>query len=69
MDIFELKRLFIDEASQQPLVDWTMLFTDLGLGTVMLVLAALMTWRLVDLFKKNGRWKRELAEAAQEVSQ
>jgi len=69
VDIFELKRLFIGEASQQPLVDWTMLFTDLGLGTVVIVLAALMIWRLVDLFKKNGRWKQELAEAAQEVSQ
>ncbi len=60
--VFGLKRLFVNESAQQTLVDWTMLLTDLGLGLVLLVLAALMLWRLVDLFKKKGRWSKELAE-------
>jgi hypothetical protein len=60
--VFEMKRLFVSEANQQPVVNWTMLLTDIGLGLVLIVLAVLMVWRLVDLFKKKGRWARELAE-------
>ena len=66
VDIFELKRLFISQAAQQPLVDWTMLFADLGLGTVMIALAVFMVWRLVDLIRSNGHWKRDAT--AQEVT-
>jgi len=32
---------------------------------VLVVLAVLMVWRLVDLFKQDGRWAKELAEAGQ----
>jgi hypothetical protein len=32
------------------------------LATVLIVLAVLMIWRLVDLFKASGRWKHELQE-------
>jgi hypothetical protein len=66
--VFEMKRLFVSEAQQQPLVNWTMLLNEIGLATVLLVLAGLMIWRLVDLFKKSGRWKHELHET-QEVEQ
>jgi len=66
VDIFELKRLFITQAAQQPLVDWTMLFADLGLGTVMLALAVFMVWRWVDLFRSNGPLKKDTP--AQEVT-
>jgi hypothetical protein len=60
--VFEMKRLFVTEAQQQPLVNWTMLLNEIGLATVLIVLAMLMIWRLADLFKKSGRWKHELQE-------
>ena len=60
--VYEMKRLFVDEASQQPLVNLTTLLGDIGLGTVLLVLAALMVWRLMDLFKRRGRWTEEIDE-------
>lgn len=62
--MFETKRLFVDEVSQQPLVDTVILLADIGLASVLSALAALMVWRLIDLFKKRGRWKQELAETA-----
>ena len=58
--VFEMKRLFVSEAGQQPLVSWTMLLADIGLATVLVTLAGLMVWRLADLFKKNGRWAEEM---------
>lgn len=66
--IFETKRLFIDEASQQPLVNTLMLLMDFGLGMLLVVLAMVMIWRLADLFKKKGRWTEEASqELAEEV--
>ena len=58
--IFEMKRLFISEATQQPLVNTLMLLMDLGLGLLLVVLALVMVWRLLDLFKKKGRWTEEV---------
>lgn len=58
--IFSMKRLFVSESAQQPLVNWTMLIADLGLGLVLIALAILMIWRLVDLFQGKGRWSEEL---------
>jgi hypothetical protein len=59
---FYLKRLFISEAIQQPLVDFLMLFIETGLGVLLTILAAFMIWRLADLFKARGRWANELAD-------
>jgi len=61
--IFSMKRLFVSESEQQNLVNWTMLLADLGLALVLTVLALFMIWRLLDLFKKNGKWTEELAES------
>jgi hypothetical protein len=64
--VFEMKRLFISEAAQQPLVNVLMYLIDFGLGMLLVVLAALMVWRLVDLFKAKGCWT---TERRQELSQ
>jgi hypothetical protein len=58
--IFETKRLLITEAVQQPLVNTVMYLMDFGLGTLLVILAILMVWRLFDLFKKKGRWAEEV---------
>jgi hypothetical protein len=58
--IFETKRLFITEAEQQPLVNTVMYLIDFGLGMLLVVLAILMVWRFIDLFKKKGRWAEEV---------
>jgi hypothetical protein len=60
--IFELKRLFVSEYDQQPLVDLTMLLTDLGLVMVLLALAVFLVWQLLDLFRRQGRWAADLAD-------
>jgi len=67
--IFEMKRLFITEAIQQPLVNGLMYAIDFGLGMLLLLLAIVMIWRLVDLFKKEGRWTKEVDhELSEEVT-
>jgi hypothetical protein len=67
--IFEMKRLFITEAEQQPLVNVLMYAMDFGLAMLLLLLAVVMVWRLSDLFKKKGRWTEEKGqELSQEVS-
>src|SRR3990172_4838903 len=66
--IFEMKRLFITEAEQQPLVNGLMYAIDFGLGMLLTLLAVVMVWRLIDLFKPKGRWTEEVNhELAQEV--
>lgn len=68
--VFEMKRLFITEAEQQPLVNFLMYAMDIGLGALLVILGALMVWRLTDLFKKNGRWKEEANhDISQEVNE
>ncbi|HLE90075.1 MAG TPA: hypothetical protein VI753_02915, partial [Anaerolineales bacterium] len=47
--IFEMKRLFISEAEQQPLVNGLMYAIDFGLGMLLTLLAVVMVWRLIDL--------------------
>ncbi len=67
--VFGLKRLFVSEAGQQPLVNWTMILGDIGLVLVILALAAFMIWRLVDLFKARGRWHQEHEEDRLQLAQ
>ena len=57
--VFEMKRLFISEAAQQPLVNGLMYAIDFGLGMLLVLLAMVMVWRLIDLFKPKGRWTEE----------
>jgi hypothetical protein len=57
--MFETKRLYVLESDQQTLVNGIMLMIDASLATVLLVLAVLMVSRLVDLFKRNGKWAEE----------
>jgi hypothetical protein len=59
--VFEMKRLFVSEIDQQPVVDWSMTLMEAGLAMVLTTLAVLMVWRLIDLFKRNGRWREEAA--------
>ena len=59
VSLYETKRLFVSGAEQQPLVDIIMIIADAGLAITLVVLAALMIWRLVDLFRRNGRWTKE----------
>ncbi len=67
--VFEMKRLFISEAEQQPLVNGLMYAMDFSLAMLLLVLAIVMVWRLIDLFKPKGRWKEEISqELSQEVA-
>jgi len=54
--VLETKRLFVSEAAQGPAVHAATLAVDFGLGMLLVVVAAFMGWRLVDLFKTNGRW-------------
>lgn len=67
--VFEMKRLFISEAEQQPLVNLLMYAMDFGLAMILVLLAGVMVWRFTDLFKKKGRWTEEMDhELSQEVS-
>ena len=66
--VFEMKRLFIEEAVQQPLVNMLMYMIDFGLGMLLVLLAVVMVWRLTDLFKPKGRWTEEAThELSEEV--
>ena len=66
--VFEMKRLFVSEAEQQPLVNTVMYLMDFGLGMLLVVLAIVMIWRLFDLFRGKGRWAEEQNhELSQEV--
>lgn len=66
--IFSMKRLFVSEAEQQSIVNWTMLLADIGLAAVLLVLAIFLVWRLYDLFKARGRWQQELVAEKKRVT-
>ena len=71
--VYSMKRLGISEATQQPLVDTTMSLIDFGLGTLLILLALFLLWRLWDLFKPDGIWRKEmkqslLVEDGEEVS-
>jgi hypothetical protein len=60
--IFEMKRLFVSQAEQQPLVNALMLLVDFALGMLLMILALVMIWRLFDLLKHKGRWSEEVEQ-------
>ena len=60
--IFSMKRLFVTEMEQQPLVNTMNLLIEFGLGSLLVLLALFMGWRLYDLFTKDGVWSKEYAE-------
>ena len=66
--IFAMKRLFVVELYQQQVVNWTMVFIDIGLGMILVILAVFMLWRLFDLFKGEGLWKKEVANPELELA-
>jgi hypothetical protein len=66
--VFSMKRLFVTEAEQQGLVNWTMLLADIGLATVLVVLAIFLVWRLYDLFQAKGRWVEEFSDEKRNVT-
>jgi hypothetical protein len=67
--VFEMKRLFIGEAEQQPLVNLLMVIMDISLALLLVLLAAVLVWRLADLFRPSGRWTEEISqELSQEVA-
>lgn len=61
--LFATKRLFVSEAEQQSLVNVTMILVDIGLALVLTAVGLFLLWRLVDLFKADGKWTQELVEA------
>jgi hypothetical protein len=66
--VFSMKRLFVTEIEQQGVVNWTMLLTDIGLATVLVVLAIFLIWRLYDLFLAKGRWIEEFSAEKRQVT-
>jgi len=66
--VFSMKRLFVEEFYQQTVVNWTMLLTDFGLGLILVILAIFLLWRLFDLFKGDGIWKKEFNNPELEVN-
>lgn len=66
--VFSMKRLFVSELNQQAVVDWTVLLADFGLGLVLVVLAMFLLWRLFDLFKNDGLWKKEFQDPELDVN-
>ena len=59
MTVFSMKRLFLKEIYQEKVVSWTYVLTDIGLASILVILAILLLWRLFDLFKREGIWKKE----------
>ncbi|NPA30777.1 MAG: hypothetical protein GXO37_02105 [Chloroflexi bacterium] len=58
-NVLILKRVFVPEILEQPLVSRTLLVMDIALFSFLTALAAFLMWRLVDLFKPDGRWVEE----------
>ncbi len=66
--VFSMKRLFVTAYNQEPVVHWTMLLTDIGLGIILIMLAMFMLWRLFDLLKGDGLWKKQLEHPELDVN-
>jgi hypothetical protein len=57
--IFSMKRLFVTEYAERAIVNTVMLLMDFGLGAILIMLGIFLGWRLFDLFKQDGLWKKE----------
>jgi len=60
--VFGLKRLFVTEAAQQPLVDVLTVLIDIGLAAMLVALALFMLWRLFDLLRRSGQWRQDMSQ-------
>ncbi len=58
-NVLIMKRLWVPEVQEQPLVARTLLVMDISLFLFLTGLALFLLWRLVDLFKPEGRWVEE----------
>ncbi len=58
--LYSLKRLFMPEILQESAANTQMLMIEIGLGTILIFWAIVMLWRLIDLFRRKGFWKKEL---------
>jgi hypothetical protein len=65
--LFSTKRLGVSEFGQQSYVDVLMLLMDIGLGATLLLLMVFLLWRLMDMLKADGTWKKDVERYAQEV--
>ncbi len=65
--VFSLKRLAIKTYYDEPITAKTMVLIDLGLGIILIALAMLLLWRLFDLLKAKGIWRKELSEPELDV--
>ncbi len=66
--IFSLKRLSVKMYYDEPITAKTMVLIDIGLGAILVILAMLLLWRLFDLFKKKGLWKKEFESPELDVN-
>lgn len=58
--VYALKPLFATGEGRARLAGLALWLADVGLALLLLTLAAFMVWRLLDLFRRDGRWAREL---------
>ena len=65
--LFSTKRLNYSEFGQQSFVDVLMLLMDIGLGVTLVLLMVFLLWRLTDMLKTDGSWKKDVERIAQEV--
>ncbi|KAA3614140.1 MAG: hypothetical protein D8M58_18270 [Calditrichaeota bacterium] len=66
--VFSMKRLFVTEYFEGPVVNWTMVLMDFGLGAILVMMAVFLGWRLFGLFKQEGLWKAEAANPELDVN-
>lgn len=51
--LFSLKRIWVSEENQQPLVDFYMFFSEFGLGLLEIILGIYMVWLLIRFIRKK----------------
>jgi len=51
--LFSLKRIWVTEEAQEPLVKWYMVLSEFGLGALEVILAVYLIWLLVKLINKK----------------